>query len=260
MSRLLLAILASSALLGPAPQEPRPGYTDTPRLPGMDWRVHDAERPHPPVVAPGTGSAPPADALVLFGGTDLEAWQPSAGPRSWQVEDGAMGPLLGAGDLRTRQGFGDCQLHLEFRSPADDDGEGQGRGNSGVFLMERYEVQVLDSWHNPTYADGQAAALYGQFPPLVNASRPPGEWQSYDILFRAPRFDADGALLEPARVTVLHNGVLVQWDRALLGPTRHRTVPEYAAHPPRAPLKLQDHGDAVRYRNVWIRDLQADGE
>lgn len=261
MSRLLLVFLAASTLPGPTPQEPQPGYDDTPQLPGMAWKVHDRERPRPIEVVPGAGAglgAPaPSDALVLFDGGDLEAWQ-SAGLRAWKVEDGAMAPVIGAGDLHSKQAFGDCQLHIEFRSPTEDDGNGQGRGNSGVFLMGRYEVQVLDSWRNPTYADGQAAALYGQYPPLVNASRAPGEWQAYDILFRAPRFDAEGALLEPARVTVLHNGVLVQWDRELLGPTRHRTLPQYEAHETRLPLKLQDHGDAVRFRNLWIRDLQQD--
>ena len=255
MFRVLLVLTAATAAL-PLVQEPRPGYTDTPVLPGMDWRVHDPDRPVPPVVEPGAGDfqQPPSDAVVLFQGTGLDAWQTSADAPTWREVDGAMGPVRGAGDLRTRESFGDCQLHVEFRCPPEDQDQGQGRGNSGIFLMERYEIQVLDSYRNPTYPDGQAAAIYGQYPPLVNASRPPGEWQSYDIVFRAPRFDAEGGLLEAARVTVLHNGVAVQVDRALLGPTSHRSLPQYAAHGP-APIRLQDHGDGVLYRNVWLRRL-----
>ena len=255
MIRLLLAALCTGAFLAaPAPQEPKPGYTDTPVLPGMEWRVHDPERPVPPKVAPGAAGAPPADALVLLDGSSLDAWSGRDGDAAWELADGMM-TVNGTGDIRTREGFGDCQLHLEFRTPPDNGRAGQARGNSGVFLMERYEIQVLDSHASVTYPDGQAAAVYGQYPPLVNASRPSGEWQSYDILFRAPRFDADGELLAPARVTVLHNGVVVQWDREILGPTAHRSLPRYRAHPARAPLKLQDHGDPVSYRNIWIRDL-----
>ena len=253
MVRILLALLAGTAIL-PLLQEPRPGYTDTPVLPGMDWHVHDPDRPYPAEVAPGTAGAPPADAIVLFDGDDLDAWAGLDGEASWAVEGGTMAPNR-SGDLRTREVFGDCQLHLEFRCPPEEDGGGQGRGNSGVFLMDRYELQVLDSFRNPTYPDGQAAALYGQYPPLVNASRPAGEWQSFDVVFRAPRFDPSGELLAPARITVLHNGVVVHADRAFLGPTRHRTLPGYEPHPAKAPLRLQDHGDAVRYRNLWIRPL-----
>lgn len=253
MLRLLLAILALATVVM-AIQDPRPGYTDTPVLPGMEWRVHDPNRPIPAEVAPGANTAPPSDAIVLFDGDDLDAWADS---ERWSIADGTMGPDKG-GDLQTVKEFGDCQLHVEFQTPADEDGSGQGRGNSGIFLMGRYEIQVLDSYRNPTYPDGQAASIYGQYPPLVNPSRPAGEWQTYDIVFRAPRFDAEGALLAPARVTVLHNGVLVQWDRTLLGPTSHRSLPKYSAHGLRAPLRLQNHGDAVRYRNLWIRPLDAD--
>jgi hypothetical protein len=172
------------------------------------------------------------------------------------VRDGYVEVVPGSGSLRTRQAFGDVQLHLEWRAPADAAGRGQGRGNSGVFLMGRYEVQILDSHENPTYPDGQAAALYGQYPPLANASRPPGAWQTYDIVFRRPHFDDAGAVVRPATVTVYHNGVLVQDRVALTGPTAHEARPPYEPHASRLPLLLQEHGDAVRFRNVWIRELK----
>jgi hypothetical protein len=160
------------------------------------------------------------------------------------------------GSIRTKQGFGDCQLHVEWATPAVVVGNSQERGNSGVFLMDTYEVQVLDSYDNKTYADGSAAAVYGQYPPLVNACRKPGEWQTYDIIFHRPRFDEAGKLLSPARLTVLHNGVLVQDNVELTGPTGHHVRPPYKAHPDRLPLSLQDHGNPVRYRDVWIRSLE----
>jgi hypothetical protein len=166
-----------------------------------------------------------------------------------------MEVVAGTGDIATARGFGDVQLHIEWATPTPPHGESQERGNSGVFLMGRYEVQVLDSYNNKTYPDGQASALYGQYPPLVNASRPPGEWQSYDIVFRRPRFDAQGKLLKPARVTVFHNGVLVQDDVELTGPTAHQRRPPYEAHPERLPIKLQDHGNPIRFRNIWLREL-----
>jgi len=246
-----LVVLCACLLVPPGPQDAPPaGYDDTPFLPGTTWRVHDARRPRPPRVEPGpTPGAPPSDAIVLFDGDDLDAWE--GGP--WRIVDGAL-EVHGPGDLRTREAFGDVQLHVEWRTPADDEGEGQGRGNSGVYLMGRYEIQVLDGPANPTYADGQAAALYGQHPPDVDASRPPGAWQSYDVVFEAPRF-VEGELARPARVTVLHNGVLVHHARELLGATVHRRAPRYEPHPERAPLVLQDHGDPVRYRNVWVRRL-----
>jgi hypothetical protein len=164
--------------------------------------------------------------------------------------------VRGAGTIATAEAFGDVQLHVEWAAPSPPSGDGQNRGNSGVFLMGRYEVQVLDSYRNTTYPDGQAAALYGQYPPLVNASRPPGEWQTYDIVFRRPRFDANGKLLSKARVTVFHNGVLVQDAVELTGPTAHHARPAYSAHPDRLPILLQDHGDPVRYRNIWLRNLE----
>jgi hypothetical protein len=231
---------------------------------GKQWAIHDPDRPPPPVVVPGTPSTderpgrPPSDAIVLFDGTDLSRWSAArGGPAGWKVAGGYMEVVRGAGDIVTRDAFGDCQLHVEWATPAPPRGEGQGRGNSGVYLMGLYEVQVLDSYENRTYADGQAAAIYGQFPPLVNASLPPGRWQTYDIVFHAPRFDAGGRLLRPARITVFHNGVLVQDNVEPTGPTEHKRRPPYSAHPPRLPLRLQDHGDPVRYRNIWIRELAA---
>jgi hypothetical protein len=252
---LLLAPLAPAQQQQPA-KPPQVGYTDTPLIPGTKWRVHDSTRPHPPVVAPGAATEPappPADAIVLFGGKDLAQWTGKGGEARWTVRDGYM-EVNGTGAIATREGFGDCQLHIEWATPAEVRGESQGRGNSGVFLMGRYEVQILDSWDNVTYADGQAAALYGQHPPLVNVCRPPGEWQTYDIVFRAPRF-ADGELVAPARVTVIHNGVVVHDATEMIGPTGHRTVPPYKPHPDQEPLELQDHGNPTRFRNIWIRRL-----
>lgn len=227
---------------------------------GADWPVHAMNRPQPPVVDPGPGALPvpaPRDAIVLFDGRDLSRWQHAdSSTARWIVRDGYMEVQPGSGDLRTRDGFGDVQLHIEWMAPAPPRHEGQNRGNSGVYLMNTYEVQVLDSYQNPTYPDGQAAALYGQFPPLVNASRPPGQWQSYDIIFHAPRFDAAGAVTRPATVTVLHNGVLVQDHVTLTGPTAHQARPPYQAHADRLPITLQDHGQPVRFRNIWVRELR----
>jgi hypothetical protein len=224
------------------------------------WAIHDMRRPKPAVVNPGPGSPPvppPRDAIVLFDGTDLRRWKQSNGePARWIVRDGYMEVRSGTGTLQTLDGFGDVQLHVEWMSPSPPRGSGQDRGNSGVYLMERYEVQVLDSYENETYADGQAAALYGQFPPLVNASRPPGQWQSYDIVFRRPRFAADSSLQQPATITVIHNGVLVQDHVTLTGPTGHYARPPYAWHPDRLSILLQDHAHPVRYRNIWLRELK----
>ncbi|HMA42720.1 MAG TPA: DUF1080 domain-containing protein [Gemmatimonadales bacterium] len=223
------------------------------------WPQHSMDRPQPPVVTPapaGEPGAAPSDAVVLFDGKDLSRWAGDSGQAApWKVENGYVEIAPGSGNIHTRQGFGDCQLHVEWMAPAPPHGEGQERGNSGVYLMSRYEVQVLDSYDNTTYPDGQAAAVYGQFPPLVNASRPPGQWQTYDIVFHRPRFDAQGKLLSPARLTVVHNGILVQDDVVLSGPTAHQRRPPYAAHPDSLPLLLQDHGNPVRYRNIWIRPL-----
>ena len=223
------------------------------------WPQHSMGRPQPPVVTPAPAAnpgAPPSDAVVLFDGQSLAGWEADSGkPAGWKVANGYMEVVRGTSSIHTARGFGDCQLHVEWAAPNPPEGESQERGNSGVYLMSTYEVQVLDSYQNRTYADGQAAALYGQYPPLANASRPPGEWQTYDIVFHAPRFDASGKVLSPARVTVVHNGVLVQDNVALSGPTAHMRRPPYRAHPDRLPLLLQNHGNPVRYRNIWIREL-----
>ena len=212
-------------------------------------------KPAPPAVDPGQPGRPPSDAVVLFDGADLSEWRGRGGAPQWPVEDGAVTVRPGAGDLTTKRRFRDVQLHVEWRTPAVVAGESQGRGNSGVFLMGLYEVQVLDSWENPTYVNGQAASVYKQHVPLVNASRPPGAWQTYDIVFTAPRFAAGGALERPATMTVLHNGVLVQNHVTLAGPTVFRGAPRYEAHADRLPIMLQDHRNPVSYRNIWVREL-----
>lgn len=225
------------------------------------WDVHDSTRARPPVVEPGPAPAEPqpapSDATVLFDGDDLNAWEhPDGSAASWTVQDGYMQVKPGTGPLQTTDGFGDVQLHVEWMVPTSVEGDGQDRGNSGVFLMGTYEVQVLDSHENETYADGQAAAIYGQYPPLVNAMRPQGEWQTYDILFRRPHFDDEGTVVKPARMTVYHNGVLVQDNVELTGPTGWKDRPPYEAHASRLPLRLQDHDHPVRFRNIWLRELE----
>lgn len=227
------------------------------------WKIHDETRPVPSVVEPATPSTQessgraPSDAVVLFDGKDLSHWAQSDGaPAKWKVENGYFEVVPKSGMLSTRDAFGDCQLHVEFREPVPPKGESQARGNSGIFLMGLYEIQVLDSFDNKTYADGQASAVYGQYPPLVNASRPPGQWQAYDIVWHGPRFAKDEKLLRPAHVTVFHNGVLVQDNVELTGPTGHHVRPPYKAHPAKLPLALQDHGNPVRFRNIWIRELK----
>ena len=224
------------------------------------WPQHSRARPTPPVVTPGpyVQALPPGDADVLFDGTSLARFMMSDGSTAtWRIVDGAIEVVPGTGSLVTREAFGDVQLHIEWMPPASPRGRDQDRGNSGVFFGGgRYEVQVLDSYRNPTYADGQAAALYGQYPPLVNASRAPGEWQSYDITYRRPRFAKTGVVLSPAVFTVVHNGVLVHDHRALIGPTANESRPPYERHEDRLPLMLQDHEHPVRFRNVWLRHLE----
>lgn len=226
-----------------------------------DWPQHALDRPRPVVVTPApiVGPAgPPSDAIVLFDGRGLAEWRSTDSTPTragWKASSSAIEVVPGAGGIQTVRAFGDVQLHIEWMSPVLAAGTGQDRGNSGVFLMGRYEVQVLDSYRNTTYADGQAGSIYGQFPPLVNASRPPGRWQSFDIVFRRPSFDDDGRLTVPARMTVLHNGVLVHEDVVLQGPTSHRVRAPYTAHPDRMPISLQDHGHKVRFRNIWVREL-----
>jgi hypothetical protein len=215
--------------------------------------VHDIDRPAPPVVTPGVGTAPPSDAIVLFDGKSLAAWKSGDKDAGWKLVDGAM-EVNGTGSIETREQFGDVQLHVEWAAPEKVESESQGRGNSGVFLMGIYEIQVLDSYKNRTYSDGQAASLYGQKPPLVNACRKPGDWQAYDIFFKAPRFEGN-QIASPGVVTVVHNGVLVQNAEPFIGATRHREVATYSPHGPTGPIALQDHGNPVRYRNVWVRKL-----
>jgi hypothetical protein len=233
------------------------GYDDTPVIPRQSWKVHDRARPQPRVVAPGAEShLPPTDAVVLFDGRDLAGWTSvkGGGAAPWKVENGYVEVVPKSGDIQTREEFGDCQLHLEFATPAQVVGDSQGRGNSGVFLMGRYEIQVLDCYENPTYADGTTGAIYGQYPPLVNACRKPGEWQSYDVVWIAPRFEGD-RLVSPAYCTVIHNGIVVQYHRELIAPTTHRAVGQWEAHPPTGPLRLQDHNNPTRFRNIWYRKL-----
>jgi hypothetical protein len=260
----MVATLTLAAMgVGQTQTKPKVGFKDTPMLPGGRWHVHDGDRPLPALVTPGaystqeTPGKAPSDAVVLFDGSDLSRWRGERGrPAGWDVKDGALVVHPGAGAIVSRDEFHDCQLHLEFASPVPATGEDQGRGNSGVMFFGRYEIQILDSYENLTYADGQAAAIYGQYPPLVNASRKPGEWQTYDIIFTAPRFKGDGSLETPAYATVLHNGVVVHDHTAILGPMAYRALPHYRAHGPEGPILLQDHGNRVRFRNIWVRPLK----
>lgn len=256
--RWFILLIASAVAL--TAQDHSLGYDNTPYLPGTKWRVHDISRPHPPVVTPGAeNSAPPSDAEVLFNGKDLSQWvtyvHGQQSPPKWKVQDGYAEVVDHAGSISTKEKFGDVQLHIEWASPAEISGTSQNRGNSGILFMGRYEIQVLDSYQNPTYADGQAAAIYGQYPPLVNASRKPGEWQTYDIVFEAPRFEGD-KLTRPAYATVFQNGVLVQNHEQLFGDTPHAKLGTYRPQGPEESLQLQNHHCAVRYRNIWIRRIK----
>lgn len=214
--------------------------------------------PEPRVVTPGESNhLPPSDAVILFDGKNLDSWKSSGkkGPASWKVENGAFTVVAKAGGIESKESFGDAQIHLEWRSPSEVKGDSQGRGNSGFFLMGKYEVQVLDSYNNRTYSNGQAGSIYKQHPPLVNATRPPGEWNAYDIIFTAPRFNADGMVIAPARVTLFHNGILVQNGVELKGPTEYIGIPNYQAHDDALPYMIQDHGNPVSFRNIWVRKL-----
>ena len=224
------------------------------------WVVHDMSRPRPPVVTPGEQPGqPPSNAIVLFDGKDLSQWvsEEDGGPARWKVENGYMEVNKETADIRTKKSFGSCHLHIEWATPARVRGSGQGRGNSGVFLMSTYELQILDSYNNKTYADGQAAALYGREPPSVNACRPPGQWQSFDIIFHRPIFK-DGKVRRRATFTVLHNGVLVHDHYELTGGTWWRgphAISEYEEHPDKLPLMLQNHDNPLRFRNIWLVEL-----
>ena len=267
-------LLFTGCLAGlPAQQNKYPtGYSDTPMIPGQRYRIHDDARARPPVVNPGEAGKPPSDAVVLFDGKDLSNWlrwdgplgydyakgekTGKTGPPAWKVSNGAI-EVTSDGHLMTKEKFGDVQLHIEWASPSTVVAASQGRGNSGVLLMGTYEIQVLDSFNNVSYADGQAGAVYAQYPPLVNASKGPGEWQAYDIVFEAPRFE-HGKLVKPAFVTVIHNGVLLHHRQEMLGPMRHKLVTQYEPHAAEAPLILQMHSNPVRYRNIWARRLVLD--
>lgn len=224
----------------------------------QDWTPANTEYFHhqPVIVTPGDGTSAPSDAIVLFDGTNLDEWTNGKGEApGWVIEDGAMHLVRGAGEIVTKRNFGDCQLHVEWKSPQPQDGQhGQGRGNSGIFLQRKYEVQVLDSYENPTYSNGQAASIYKQHPPLVNATRQPGEWQTYDIIYKAPVFGINGVLEKPATVTVIHNGVLVQNCVEIKGTTEYIGWPKYEVHG-LLPIAIQDHGNPVSFRNIWIREL-----
>lgn len=253
---------AKKAKAAPKPQVHATGYTDTPYLPGGKWRVHDDTRPRPEVVTPGkTAADAPSDAIVLFDGSNFDEWvmDKDGSAADWVLGEGFMevppkGEGVG-GYIRTKREFGDVQLHIEFATPAEVEGNSQGRGNSGVFFIGGYELQVLDSYENKSYADGQASAIYGYKPPLVNASRPPGEWQTYDIIFEAPKWDAEGNLLKKAHITVFHNGVVTHHYQDYLGPSGHKKVANYNTVQEKGPLKLQNHNNPTRFRNIWIREL-----
>lgn len=260
----VLALLATAAHAAPPGKEDpvpgKPGYTNTPIIPGTPWRVHDAHRPRPPVVtsvAPALPVAPPSDAIVLFDGKDLSNFVgDSTNAIAWKVENGYV-ECAGKGGIKTKDEFGDIQLHVEFATPEKIEGESQGRGNSGIFLMGMYETQILDSWENPSYADGQLGGIYGQMPPMVNPARKPGEWQSYDILWTAPRFSPDGKLEKPAAITSFINGVCVQNHYELTGNTPHKQNGTYKPHKPTGPIGFQNHNNPMRLRNIWLRNLNA---
>ena len=225
----------------------------------QDWKPVLTEKwePVPPKVSPGEGTAPPSDAIVLFDGTDLSKWESENGnPAAWNIDDdNALTVVQGTGSIQTKQSFGDIQLHLEWRAPFEVVGDGQNQGNSGVFLQKRYEIQVLDCYTNKTYVNGQTASVYKQHAPLVNACKPTGEWQTYDIIYMAPRFNENGSLFAPATVTVIHNGVLVQNHVTIQGTIKFIGLPEYETHDLKQPLMLQNHGNPVSFRNIWVREL-----
>ncbi len=256
MLMVLVTALASAEV--PAKNERQPGQerirgsVNTPLQPQSKWHIHDPNRPQPPVAEPqydGNPVPPPKGAKVLFDGSSLDTWQ----NKNWQIKDGVL--ISGKGAQKSVEGFGDCHLHVEWMVPSKLKGWGQSQGNSGVFLMDKYEIQVLNCWGNRTYPDGMTGAMYGQYPPLVNACRPPDEWQSYDIHFKAPVFK-DNQLVSPAYVTVYFNNVVIQDNKAFLGPTVWRRSASYKHHPPKGPIQLQSHGSPVNYRNIWLAPLE----
>jgi hypothetical protein len=269
LSVILTVVLTLSCVLAaqdaPPSSDDNVGFRDTPLLPGLPYHVHDSVRPHPKVVTPGTVvGQPPSDAIVLFDGTGLSKWTAAKlgsasyeiieKPAPWVVTGGYFEVVPKSGSIATKESFGNAQVHVEWMEPPGVSGASQNRGNSGIFLMGLFEIQVLDSFRNPTYADGQAGAIYGQWPPLVNAVRKPGVWQTYDIVFEAPEF-ISGRRTKSAYMTVFLNGVLLHNHKEAMGPTVFRNVARYVPGPPEGPIILQDHGAAVRYRNIWVRRL-----
>lgn len=257
----ILCLLAALSISAGAADNQNLGYTNTPFIPGTTWHVHDGTRPQPAIVTPAATfshqAPPPSDAIVLFDGTDLSQWRHGGGAAAkWKVENGFMEVTPKSGSLRTKGQFADFQLHIEFATPAQVDGNSQGRGNSGILFNGIYEVQVLDSYDNKTYPDGQCGGLYGQTPPLANASKKPGEWQSYDIIFESPRWGADQKIAKKANVTVIHNGVVLHHRREFQGTTPHQANGNYnKPHAPEVYIELQDHNNPMRFRNVWLRKL-----
>jgi hypothetical protein len=260
----LLALLVFS-ISAQTPQQPKQanpgandlGYDDTPIIPGLSYRVHDKTRPHPPVVTTGRPGDAPSDAIVLFDGKDLSHWVASGHadqPAPWTVEHGYFEAVPSKGNIATKESFGDIQLHLEWRPPAEVRGNSQNRGNSGIIFAGRYELQILDSYQNPTYADGQAGAIYGEWPPLANPVHKPGEWNYYDVVFEAPRFEGD-KLVKPGYITAFLNGVVIHNRKEIMGTTAHRQAPKYTPHPVEMPLVLQNHNGSERFRNIWVRRL-----
>jgi hypothetical protein len=251
----------------PVVDEKIDGFTDTPLIPGSKWTIHDPRRPQPRVVEPGKtfsqAASAPSDAEVLFDGKDLSKWQDANGEEpKWKVENDYLETAPRGGGIRTRGKWADFQLHIEWASPTPAKGSGQGRGNSGVLINGMYEVQVLDSFKAKSYPDGQAGSIYGQAPPLVNASLPPGEWQTYDIVFESPRWDAEGKQTKKANITVLHNGVVIHHRYEFTGGTDGisrevpwKTLAKYTPHEPECFIALQDHNNPVRYRNIWVRKI-----
>ena len=258
---MIVSVLAVAALVAAVAPTPPNSYAPKDRT----WEVHDMGRPQPKVITGVIDGAPPSDAIVLFDGKDLSGWEAQRRdkktkkitivPAAWKIENGYMEAVKKSGSIFSKKQFGSCQLHVEWCLPAPSVGEGQHRGNSGVFLMGVYELQVLDSYQSTTYVDGQAGAIYGQSPPQVNACRKPGEWQTYDIVFHRPHFDESGTCTKPATITVLHNGVLVQDHHTIWGAVAHKKVAAYRKHGDKGPIGLQDHGHPVRFRNIWIRDI-----
>ncbi|MFZ9881593.1 MAG: 3-keto-disaccharide hydrolase [Phycisphaerales bacterium] len=243
---LALVAVPAALLLGAAPVS-----QDAKQDAKKEWQVHDKDRPQPTMVTPGGHGSAPSDAVVLFDGKNLDAWTGG----QWEVKDGYFQVKPGSGNIRTKEGFGSCQLHIEWMVPESCKCNGQQGCNSGLFFMDRYELQILGSNPNKTYVDGMAGAMYGQYPPLVNACNPNGQWNTYDVIFHAPKFNADGSLAKAGTMTVFFNGILVQDHSEIWGATAHAAKAKYSAHEPKLPIGLQDHGDALCFRNVWLRPL-----